>query len=264
MTRNFIILAMLMVYCHSVFSQSASDSNKYFVISTGANFSFLNQTIEVPSVYVDAIIYLPALLNVKSGVNDASVFGCELGLINGKFTMQPDTFSITLLPIIEHDTINDKPITRIINVQGKKSQQIEINSVQYYFAPSLSLGYGFFSCLHIEGRQRKYKVMSEFVPETGSDDRVKNKKDTSFLSSSQATFGAGIVMDIVKGKFNFYVKPVFGFDDLGNFCWQANVKIETGGIKFGTQLRGVRRENPELLVYLAKEFDITKLAELLK
>ncbi len=268
----FIVLAIipLNVYMQTTSSQqdSADVVNQKGIVadtlslSIGASFDFING-FKPNDIYADIGIFLPDIWSWYSNKvkkNKKHMLGLDLGLSQGQ-SIVIDTSEFGLNSDVIPDSILGGAVKRINN---ERTTNLSIYGDITYHCNKLD--YIFFLA-HAEFRRRDFKTEVE-VEKSRPDSTATHIIKTSF---SEGFFGGGFKFRYDQKNFQIEFKTVLGATVVsenrgkGGFTYLIKFKLRENiiNIKFGGDIRGKGLDEPEVLIYIAKEFSFSKLTEFL-
>jgi hypothetical protein len=262
-----------------------------FRVGVGASFDFLHG-LSKTNLYYDVSVFLPD--RFRYAKQRTPRFGVEAGLANGRLIVASDTIRALTVPggpsggaksvfFVLRPT---RDSTMVITQTYSAAHERTLDRLGLFLAPIFSIGQGLYWTVHVEGIKRDYTDLTSYKAGTvdtlvlagtrgpkgelaaAPGTRVPDSIPTSRVKLTQfdALYATGPVIVVTAANVEFRAKAVLGIGDLGPVLkrmYLVNFRLTDfdNGFKLGGEVRGIADNGgPAILVYLAKDFDLKRLA----
>lgn len=270
------------------------------VVSIGTSFDFLDG-VRAADLYADLRVFSPALWNWTVFGRELRGFGVQGGIyqgrINSSATPTPDSLDnfIFQTPVGPVDSAGGQLVrTRTFRRHMSRRQ----NNLGLYMGINKVIGPNLYWVIaQVEVRKEDVRLSIRDTVLTDTTTRIEPARPlraatvpvTRVFGETMysPTVTTGLRLDMHRPGFDVILQPLIGtrlrdcsFDFLASgqtgtrractvqphlFHWEITYEVEASksGIKLGGEVRGFMDREPEILVYLAKEFTVEKLADLI-
>jgi hypothetical protein len=266
------------------------------VVSIGASFDFLDG-MRANDLYSDVRVFIPALWNPASGWLKGRRVGVQAGIYQGRVSSASSTpdsllhFSVRN-PVLPIDTTGGL-LVRLLGYERHESRRE--NTLGLYFGLNVEIGRDLYWVFpHIEVRKEDLRisirdtVVLDTLIRVPRTEQIRNPiaptRRVIGLTDYIPTFMTGPRLDMHRESFNLVLQPLWGAtlidpcdylpgsqrtvdrcdgQSLGFLQYNVTFELEAAksGIKLGGEVRGYGTRDPDILIFLAKEFTIERFAD---
>lgn len=255
-------------------------ARRAFRVGVGASFDFLSGASKT-DLYYDVTAFVPRIWKNA----DVNSIGIDMGLYNGRTVSQRDTVPGGRIFYFSHP----HPDSSVrIRQHGSTRRESSEDRLGVYAAPTMRLAPFLYLAFHAELIKRSYVTKTtisvdtvdtnvvvrptgyptELLLPTGS--RLPDSNTVRRSTEFESYFGMGpIVQYLHSGSgIELRLKPMLGAGIVNGratsqYVVQGRVTDFDNGLKLGAEVRGLLTSfrNPTLIVYLAKDFGLKRLAD---
>jgi hypothetical protein len=263
------------------------------VVSIGTSFDFLDG-VRTADLYADLRIFSPSLWPRRTIPRRWGI-GVQAGIYQGRISSPSSSTPDSLQSFVFDKVVQD---TLIRERQYRRQTSRRQNNLGLYLGVNAQLAqdlYWVVAQMEVRKEDVRLSIRDTTVADTtfrSTPSRVFNEKviPVSHVFGSTAyipSFTTGLRLDMHRAGLDLILQPLVGaslrgcsFDflvspntgvrracsnELHFLHWEITYEVEApkSGIKLGGEVRGFGSNDPEILVYLAKEFTLQKLSELI-
>lgn len=257
---------------------SEDTSRRAFRVGIGASFDFLSG-LSGTDLYYDVTAFLPRIWSTATGA-----YGLDMGLYNGRTVARRDTLPGSARMLFFEHAQPDSLLR--IRQQGTLRREIVEDRLGVYAAPTVQLASSLHFVVHAELVKSSLLLTNTITVDTTDTTVVARAAGPpqgvapagTLLPDSVSTrrvtelgsyFATGFLVQYQHPAtdIELRLKPLVGLavvngHAVGRFVVQGRVTDFDNGLKIGAEVRADLRTaaNPLLLVYLAKDFGLKRLA----